>query len=134
MTRVYEGLWTHRIVSSEPDVHGEALTECGGLVRFGLTHLASRPVTCWACLARVQREGVMMREYAVDNLPETFDSEAGRFRKVALTRAMRIDGPFVVQTAEGPLRCEDGWLAVDARGFPYPIAADEFALIYEEAT
>lgn len=31
----------------------------------------------------------------------------------------------------GPLHCADGWLAIDARGYPYPIAADEQALIYE---
>jgi len=53
------------------------------------------------------------------------------FRKVAETKMVRIDGPFVVETSEGPLRCQDGWLAVDMRGYPYPIAADEQALIYE---
>lgn len=53
------------------------------------------------------------------------------FRKVALTRAVRIEGPFIVETSEGPLHCEDGWLAVDARGYPYPIAAGEFEMIYE---
>lgn len=46
------------------------------------------------------------------------------------TSAMRIDGPFTVQTPEGPLTCDDGWLAVDARRQPYPIAADEFTLSY----
>lgn len=58
MIRVYEGLWTHRVVSTEPDVHGEALTECGGLVRFGRTHLTSRPgpVTCPACLVAEREE------------------------------------------------------------------------------
>lgn len=25
----------------------------------------------------------------------------------------------------------DGYLCFDARGYPYPVAADEFALIYE---
>jgi len=34
---------------------------------------------------------------------------------------------------EGPLRCADGYLCTDARGYPYPVAADEFALIYKEA-
>lgn len=53
------------------------------------------------------------------------------YRKKALTSAVRIEGPFVVETSEGPLRCADGFLAIDARGYPYPIAADEFALIYE---
>jgi hypothetical protein len=53
------------------------------------------------------------------------------FRKKALTKALRMPGPFEVQTSEGPLRCEDGWLCMDARGYPYPVAADEFELIYE---
>lgn len=56
-----------------------------------------------------------------------------KYRKKVTTAATRIDGPFTVQTSEGPLHCEDGYLAVDARGYPYPIAADEFALIYEAA-
>ena len=55
------------------------------------------------------------------------------YRKKALTSAVRIKGPFVVETSEGPLRCADGFLAIDARGYPDPIAADEFALIYERA-
>jgi len=52
------------------------------------------------------------------------------FRKVALTKMVRIEGPFTVQTSEGPLTCSDGWLATDARGYLYPIAADEQAIIY----
>lgn len=58
----------------------------------------------------------------------------GEFRKKVTTRATRITGPFVVETSEGPLHCSDGWVAVDARGFPYPIAADEFELIYERVS
>lgn len=53
------------------------------------------------------------------------------YRKKVTTVMVRIDGPFTVETSEGPLRCEDGYLALDARGYPYPIAADEQALIYE---
>lgn len=71
--------------------------------------------------------------YAVDALPADFDERAGKFRKHATTRAVRLRGPFIVDTSEGPLECEDGWLALDARGYPYPIAADEFELIYTEA-
>lgn len=66
-----------------------------------------------------------------DDVPPAEEWET--FRKVALTRMVRIDGPFTVQTSEGPLRCEDGWLAVDARGYYYPIAVDEQALIYARA-
>jgi hypothetical protein len=56
------------------------------------------------------------------------------YRKIALTHAIRVAGPFTVETSEGPLNCADGYLAVDARGYPYPVAADEFELIYEPAT
>jgi hypothetical protein len=71
-----------------------------------------------------------MTTYSRDNLPsdpKTWD----KWRKVSVTSAIQIVGPFVVETSEGPLRCEDGFLAVDARGYPYPIARDEFHLIYE---
>jgi hypothetical protein len=73
------------------------------------------------------------RVYSKEKMPEGFDEEAKTYRKTALTRAARVAGPFTVETSEGPLRCADGYLAVDARGYPYPIAADEFELIYEEA-
>lgn len=69
-----------------------------------------------------------METYSRDNLPEDGWRE---FRKHAATRMRRMDGPFSVETAEGSLTCQDGFLAVDARGYPYPLAADEQALIYE---
>lgn len=69
--------------------------------------------------------------YDVANLPP---GEYHTYRKRSLTRAIRIDGRFQVETTEGLTTCEDGYLAIDARGYPYPIAADEFALIYERAT
>lgn len=55
------------------------------------------------------------------------------YRKIALTRAIRIYAPFEVETSEGTLTCQDGYLAIDARGYPYPLATDEFELIYEAA-
>jgi hypothetical protein len=61
------------------------------------------------------------------------DSLMRWFRKRTLTRAVRIAGAFEVETREGTLRCPDGWLALDAHGWPYPIAADEFERIYEPA-
>lgn len=68
--------------------------------------------------------------FAVDNLP----ADGWRpFRKVALTSMVRINGPFTVMTSEGPLHCDDGWLAIDARGYPYPIADAEKELIYVPA-
>lgn len=62
-----------------------------------------------------------------------FEEEAPKtYRKKVFTKMLRMDGPFTVATSEGPLTCQDGFLAMDARGYPYPIAADEHAFIYEE--
>jgi hypothetical protein len=58
-----------------------------------------------------------------------------QYRKRLLTKAARIEGPFRVITSESenePFLCEDGYLAIDARGYPYAIAREEFELIYEE--
>ena len=52
-------------------------------------------------------------------------------RVVCEVRAARVVGPFAVETREGALACEDGWLAVDLDGWPYPIDADVFARLYE---
>jgi hypothetical protein len=56
-----------------------------------------------------------------------------RWRKKVLTSAARIDGPFTTETPEGVLKVADGYLAVDASGYPYPIAASEFEKLYELA-
>ncbi len=72
-----------------------------------------------------------MQTFSVENLPESFAAESRVYRKTAITRMLRITGPFRVMTSEGPLDCKDGYLAMDARGYPYPIAADEQELIYE---
>lgn len=76
--------------------------------------------------------------YSREELPEDFAAPGGAawayFRKTATTRAVRIEGPFRVMTSESenePFYCEDGWLAIDARGYPYAIADDEFTQIYE---
>jgi hypothetical protein len=69
--------------------------------------------------------------FSRDNLPPA--EQFARYRKRHLTAATRIDGPFTVCTQEGELSCPDGWLAIDSRGWPYPIAADEFDAIYEPA-
>ncbi len=55
------------------------------------------------------------------------------YRKKVLTFAIRMPGPFEVQTREGRLKCPDGYLAFDQHGWPYPIAWDEFDKIYEPA-
>lgn len=67
--------------------------------------------------------------HALNGGPETWS----KWRKKVLTAATKVDGPFSVETSEGTLTCKDGYLAVDARGYPYPIATDEFELIYEPA-
>lgn len=59
-----------------------------------------------------------------------FLQSAQKYQKRSLTPAVRIDGPFAVDTPHGTVTCQDGWLAVDAMGWPYPIAADEFEAIY----
>lgn len=59
--------------------------------------------------------------------------QIAEFRKIKLTKAIRMGRSFTVHTSEGPLTCQDGWLCFDARGYPYPVAADEFDLIYEPA-
>jgi hypothetical protein len=74
--------------------------------------------------------GKVLQARGVDDETVLDPAEWPVWRKTALTRASRISGPFIVETSEGPLRCADGWLAVDARGYPYPIAADEFDQIY----
>lgn len=55
-----------------------------------------------------------------------------RYMKKVATEMVRIDGPFEVVTREGVLSCEDGFLAIDSLGWPYPIAKDEHDRIYIE--
>lgn len=78
------------------------------------------------------RKHAALRHYRIDNL-DNLSLEFRTYRKTALTKAVRMDGPFAVESREGNLVCEDGYLAVDAHGWPYPIARDEFEAIYEEA-
>ena len=54
------------------------------------------------------------------------------YRKTYVTPAVRMEGTFHCLTSEGNVAsCTDGWLAVDSKGFPYPINAAEFDLTYE---
>jgi hypothetical protein len=50
--------------------------------------------------------------------------------KIGHTLVRRMDGPFEVDTLEGTVVCADGWLAIDAAGNPYPIAASVFGKSY----
>jgi hypothetical protein len=56
----------------------------------------------------------------------------GVYCKTSKTLAVRVDGPFKVETAEGPLFCQDGYLALDTMGRPYPVEKQEFERIYEK--
>lgn len=70
-----------------------------------------------------------MTTFRKDEIPDTLSF--GLYQKKVKTQAVKIDGPFKVETSEGPLTCKDGYLCIDARGYPYPVATDEFKLIYE---
>ena len=48
-----------------------------------------------------------------------------------VTLAMPITGPFECMTQEGLVRCQDGYLAIDASGYPYPIATATFEATYD---
>ncbi len=53
------------------------------------------------------------------------------YRKITTTPALRIQGTFHCVTSEGNVAsCTDGWLAIDSRGYPYPVNEYEFALTY----
>lgn len=69
-----------------------------------------------------------MLRYTKDNIPKI--KEFSRFTKKRSTYAVRLRGPFEVETREGTLTCPDGWLALDSECWPYPIAATEFERIY----
>lgn len=57
----------------------------------------------------------------------------GEYVKITVTRAVRMPGYFEVWTREGLMTCHDGWLCLDAKGNPYPVAAEEFERIYRPA-
>ena len=61
----------------------------------------------------------------------SFQSRLSLYRKKNLTEAVRVDGSFETETREGKISCPDGYLAWDSKGWPYPIAKDEFETIYE---
>lgn len=67
--------------------------------------------------------------YTVDNVGELQGLET--FRKTYSTPAVRMEGTFHCLTSEGNVAsCTDGWLAIDSRGYPYPINDAEFKLTY----
>jgi hypothetical protein len=66
-------------------------------------------------------------ENAVERFPELGSTT---WQKNQLTRAVRVDGPFEVETTEGTLICKDGYLALDSEDNPYPIDAKVFDATY----
>lgn len=53
------------------------------------------------------------------------------YQKKHLTCAARIRGAFTVETLEGTLSCNDGYLAIDIKGNPYPIEKKIFKKTYK---
>ncbi len=89
----------------------------------------------WAVLGPERRPGggrvrmPWLPVYSADCLPE---NGWARYVKRGVTRMARIDGPFAVRTLDGNLAfCDDGWLAVDRQGYPYPVADQAHASMYE---
>ncbi len=72
-----------------------------------------------------------MKTFKRGEIPPTEDWRL--YQKKVKTQAIKIEGPFEVETSEGKLTCQDGYLCLDARGYPYPVATDEFKLIYDPA-
>jgi hypothetical protein len=71
----------------------------------------------------------MIPKYSRENLP---NGTWFFYKKTNPIKVTRIIGSFSVVTREGVLTCEDGYLAIDSDGFPYPIACDEFENIHEK--
>lgn len=69
-----------------------------------------------------------MPYYSKDNLPV---GEYKVYKKVPVITAIQVSGPFYVETKEGVLYCEDGYLALDIQGNPYPIDREIFESTYE---
>lgn len=57
----------------------------------------------------------------------------GFYRKVAVTSAAYVEGVFYVETQHGVVAAQDAWVAIDADGYPYPIAATVFEATMEPA-
>ncbi len=75
----------------------------------------------------------LMPIYAAAQLPD--DVGWGTYAKVAHTVMARMPGPFATVTIDGNVAsCQDGYLALDSDGHPYPVAAsqaDDYRLIAE---
>lgn len=72
-----------------------------------------------------------MDYFTKENLGDHEDLEFLQFRKLGFTEAARVSGTFEVETTEGKMRCRNGWIAIDAKGNPYPIADEVLRASYE---
>ncbi len=71
----------------------------------------------------------MEQLFTKDSLPK---GPFRRFHKIRTTLAVKVEGTFHCVTSEGNVAsCTDGWLAVDSRGYPYPVNTFEFTTTYE---
>jgi hypothetical protein len=66
--------------------------------------------------------------FSVNTLPPREDFV--EYQKINPTRMIRITGVFKVATKHGVVECEDGYLAIDDTGYPYPVAKDVFERSY----
>lgn len=71
---------------------------------------------------------VELPRYTKDSLPL---GPYQTFRKTTTTDMVRLTGAFTCDTINGTVLCQDGWLAIDSAGYPYPITVDEQANTYE---
>jgi hypothetical protein len=80
--------------------------------------------------------------YDREALPEDFEAPGGHawaeFGLKQPLRAIKIDGPFQVRLPldhalrdeVGATTCNNGWLAIDHKGDPFPILEEDFLSIY----
>jgi hypothetical protein len=59
------------------------------------------------------------------------EDEFKAYRKTDTTLVTRVMGEVKVVTREGVMSVRDPWIAIDANGWPYPIADDVFQKSYE---
>jgi hypothetical protein len=56
-----------------------------------------------------------------------------RIKKPSPVHMLRVEGPFEVETNEGTLSCDDGFVAYDPlSGHVWPVASDYVAMHYTE--
>ena len=68
------------------------------------------------------------KHYTRNNLP--IDPDWALYRKNMPLRALRSSTPFAVETQEGKVWCEDGYLAIDDDGYPFAIDKEAFEIAY----